>query len=236
MDMLDPHMLKKPWLLSVLSKHFSYSLDRRVRFLTIFCRLRGLVFHLSNCSLHNIGVAFLFLAVVALLEQIQCSWFFIFVFVSQIITVHRIAARASSLVKLNLSWIISVNFTYPHLFGILPAFHLLIPLLISHRGDRRSSRHQMEWVRVKKLFLEPVSLLASRTFQHFSTSLPNWHSINVHLKLVTNFSYKVPEDPISDMSIWVLVILPVLKHRHMVSDCDVAFSCKLCSKKRCLRP
>ena len=35
-----------------------------------------------NCSLDNTGVAFLFLAVVALLEQIQCSGFFIFVFVS----------------------------------------------------------------------------------------------------------------------------------------------------------
>ena len=35
-----------------------------------------------NCIQHNIGVTFLFLAVVALLEQIHCSWFIILVFVS----------------------------------------------------------------------------------------------------------------------------------------------------------
>ena len=44
---LDPHMLKKLRLLGVLSEHLMYNLSHRDRLLSIFSRLRDLLFHLS---------------------------------------------------------------------------------------------------------------------------------------------------------------------------------------------
>ena len=70
-----------------------------------------------------------------------------------------------------------------HFVGTLPWFYKVHPLFITCWFDRRSFQNQMQWKRIKMVFLQPMSLLANCRLHHFNATISNYSIIWVNIEL-----------------------------------------------------